>query len=66
MDFSWDETLLLIRGIWPAFGIGSFLEPKKCHTAQLDHRGAQDTSFETGAIQLLRMFINLMQDPCDE
>lgn len=44
---------------------GPFLEPKTYYTTRLDHRGKQDTSFETGAIQLLQMFFDSMQEPCD-
>ncbi|CAG8930125.1 unnamed protein product [Penicillium salamii] len=42
-----------------------FSDPKAYYTSQLDLRGKKDDSFNTGATQFLRMFFELMKEPCD-
>jgi hypothetical protein len=37
VDFSWDETLLLIRGIWATFGIERDTDWKLWKTELLQH-----------------------------
>lgn len=37
VDFSWDETLLLIRGIWPTFGIERDTDWESWKTEMLQH-----------------------------
>jgi hypothetical protein len=37
VNLSWDETLLLIRGIWATFGIGRDTDWKSWKTEMLQH-----------------------------
>lgn len=45
--------------------VGPFSDPKEYYTCHLDLRGEKDDSFDTGAIQFIRMFFDSMKEPCD-